>query len=102
MTPDATRLLAEAEKQEKEMNKTKGDRFDRNPGVVLHSWERKSGERIICSRSHGYGRRFHFRVWMLNSKGAYYPTRSGITLSIRELKKLRRALRKAIKMCEEG
>ena len=80
----------------------KKSKFDRNPGEVVHYWERQSGARVICSRSKGYGRRFHFRVWMLNSKGAYYPTRAGITLTTTELKKLRLALRKAINIGEAG
>ena len=84
------------------MRKNDSDRFDRDPGMVLYSWDPKRGKRVIVSRSKGYGRRFHIRTWVLNSKGAYYPTRAGITLGISELKKLRRALRKAIEMCEEG
>lgn len=84
------------------MSEKNGNRFERNPGKVLHTWERRDGERVVVSRSDGYGKRFHFRVWMRNGKGAYYPTRSGITFSISELQKLRRALKKAIEVSAEG
>ncbi len=84
------------------MIQDKGGRFDRNPGQVIRTWKRRDGERVVVSRSDGYGKRFHFRVWMRNGKGAYYPTRSGITFSISELQKLRRALKKAIEVSAEG
>lgn len=84
------------------MGKNDSGKFERDPGMVLYSWDPKRGKRVIVSRSKGYGRRFHIRTWMLNSKGAYYPTRAGVTLSLSELKKLRRALTKAIEMYKEG
>lgn len=82
------------------MGKNDSDKFDRDPGTVVDSWNPKRGKRVIVSRSRGYGRRVHVRVWLLNSKGAYHPTRAGITLTISELKKLRRALKKVREMYE--
>ena len=82
------------------MGKNDSDKFDRDPGTILYSWDPRGGKRVIISRSKSYGRRFHIRTWMLNSKGAYYPTRAGITLGIVELKKLRRALKKIAKKFE--
>lgn len=78
----------------------KNAKFDRDPGTVLYSWDTQKGKRVIVSRSKGYGGRIHIRTWMLNTKGAYYPTRAGITLNVAELKKLRRGLKEAIKMYE--
>ena len=83
------------------MAKNSNLKFDRDPGLVLYSWKRAKRKRVICSKAEGYGGRFHFREWILNSDGAYYPTRSGITLSISELKELRRGLKKAIEISEE-
>ncbi|MBB4397193.1 PC4/YdbC family ssDNA-binding protein [Bradyrhizobium sp. ERR14] len=82
------------------MSKNDNGKFDRDPGTVVYSWGRKSGERVFVSRSKAYGNRIHIREWLLNDKGAYYPTRAGITLSLSEVRKLRRALEKACEMYE--
>ena len=78
----------------------KATRYDSDPGLVLASWRNQTGKRLIVSRNNGYGRKVHIRLWLRNDKGAYYPTRKGVTVGAAELKKLRGAVRKAIEMCE--